>query len=117
MNRPSFGRRVAPQPAWPQAPAKPGAPATAAPDEVRVAADVPPVDCAASTEAELLAWKKQRTFTIPWKQICLIATLCFGLAAFVLPAGINRAVNWLLYVLTAMSFWIWFKGRRARAKA
>ncbi len=68
-------------------------------------------------DEELLAWKRQRTFTIPWKQICLIATLCFGLASFVLPAGINSAVNWVLYALTAISFYVWYTQRRARLKA
>jgi len=67
-------------------------------------------------DKELLAWKQQRRFTIPWKQICLMGSICFGLASFILPGSVNGAVNWLLYALTAMSFWIWFKGRRARAK-
>jgi hypothetical protein len=45
-----------------------------------------------------------------------MASICFGIASFVLPDDVNRSINWLLYGLTAMSFWVWFKGRRARAK-
>ena len=68
-------------------------------------------------DEELLAWKRQRRFMIPWKQVCLMASICFGFASFVLPASVNGAVNWMLYALTAMSFLVWFKGQRARAKA
>jgi hypothetical protein len=70
----------------------------------------------ASVDDELRAWQQQRSFTIPWKQLCLMASICFGLASFVLPENVNAGVNWLLYGLTAMSFWVWFKGRLARAK-
>jgi hypothetical protein len=76
----------------------------------------PPEDDASSVDDEVLAWKAQRSFTIPWKQLCLMASICFGIASFVLPDDVNRSINWLLYGLTAMSFWVWFKGRRARAK-
>jgi hypothetical protein len=72
---------------------------------------------ASPVDDELRAWKQQRSFTMPWKQLCLMASICFGVASFVLPENVNAAVNWLLYGLTAMSFWVWFKGRRARAKA
>jgi hypothetical protein len=33
-----------------------------------------------------------------------MASLCFGLASFVLPDKTNDVVNWLLYGLMAISF-------------
>jgi hypothetical protein len=116
MNRASFGRRGASQAAR--------APAFVAP-VVRHERTVPvsqpdsgfPLAPDASVDDEVRAWKAQRSFTIPWKQLCLSASVCFGIASFVLPDNVNAAVNWLLYGLTAMSFWVWFKGRRARAKS
>jgi hypothetical protein len=87
------------------------------PVRVRVDTDSSPEHDAFSVDDEVRAWKAQRSFTIPWKQLCLMASICFGIASLVLPANVNAGVNWLLYGLTAMSFWVWFKGRRARAKS
>ncbi|HEX3943224.1 MAG TPA: hypothetical protein VHW69_03970 [Rhizomicrobium sp.] len=118
MNRSSFGLRGASQAA--------PAPTVAVPVirgarpaqvSLRVGADSAPEDDASSVDDDVRAWKAQRSFTIPWKQLCLMASICFGIASFVLPDDVNRGVNWLLYGLTAMSFWVWFKGRRARAKS
>jgi hypothetical protein len=66
--------------------------------------------------AELREWKAQRAFVIPWRQISLMASLCFGLGSFVLPDSVSDYVNWLLYGLSAMSFYVWFSQRRAKKK-
>ena len=65
--------------------------------------DVPP----AYVDHELEAWKqarKQRS-RIPWTQLNLMASLCFGVASFVLPDSVNDNVDWLLYALMAASFY------------
>ena len=115
MDRRSFGRRAVSQPAAPHAiPAMPA---------FRVAAvsvaTLPPEPAAANTSSvddELDEWKQQRRFKVPWSQVCLMASICFGIGSLVLPDDVNRAVNWLLYGLTAMSLYAWYTGRRARAK-
>ncbi len=112
MNRPSFGRR----PQCKQAQAEPAA--LHAPSELpveqpfslEIETGVP------SVEQELRAWKRTRSFKIPWRQLSLMASLCFGIASFVLPDSVNDSVNWVLYGLMAMSFCAWFSGRRAKAK-
>ena len=71
---------------------------------------------APSLEQELQAWKQARSFKVPWRQLYLMASICFGLASFLLPASVNDGVDWLLYGLMAMSFYAWFSGRRAKAK-
>lgn len=70
----------------------------------------------ASIDDELNAWKQQRGFRLPWKQLYLMASICFGVGSLVLPDDVNRAVNWLLYGLTAMSLYAWYTGRRTRTK-
>lgn len=40
---------------------------------------------------------------VPWRQVALMASLCFGVAAFVLPDSINEKLHWILYGLVAMS--------------
>lgn len=54
-------------------------------------------------DQELEDWKRARRWQPPWRQIALTASLCFGIAAFVLPDGVNDAVEWLLYGLSAVS--------------
>jgi hypothetical protein len=118
MDRPVFGRGSAPQPlratGFGRATAS-GQPRL--PLRVNLDPGPPAGDGVPSLDEELRTWKKQRSVVIPWKQICLTATLCFGIGSFVLPASVNGAVNWLLYGLTAMSAYAWFKARRARAKS
>ncbi|MCP5410874.1 MAG: hypothetical protein H6924_01805 [Alphaproteobacteria bacterium] len=74
-----------------------------------------PIDWSAS-DPELDAWKQARRGggMIPWRQMSLMASLCFGIASFVLPDDVNRTVNWLLYGLMAVSF---IAGIRKRNKA
>lgn len=60
-----------------------------------------------SVDEELEAWKKSRKgFTIPWRQLSLMASLSFGIASFVLPASVNRNVDYLLYALAGISLYV-----------
>ncbi|HEY7978467.1 MAG TPA: hypothetical protein VID67_09755 [Rhizomicrobium sp.] len=69
-----------------------------------------------SLDDELREWKRNRKagFQMPWRQISLMASLCFGIASFVLPDKTNDAVNWLLYGLMAISFAAGISRRRRR---
>ena len=40
---------------------------------------------------------------MPWRQIALMASLCFGIASFVLPDSLNDQLDWVLYGLMALS--------------
>jgi hypothetical protein len=113
MDRRSFGRRGVSQSV-----ASRVAPARASADDfVAPAATVQPESIHTfSVEDELDAWKQQRRYKVPWKQLCLMASICFGVGSLVLPDDVNRAVNWLLYGLMAMSLYAWYIGRRTRAK-
>jgi hypothetical protein len=42
---------------------------------------------------------------VPWRQVALMASLCFGVAAFVLPDSVNETLHWILYGLVAMSLY------------
>ncbi|HEY0265192.1 MAG TPA: hypothetical protein VGC16_00475, partial [Rhizomicrobium sp.] len=67
-----------------------------------------------ATDAELQQWRKTRKpLPLPWRQISLMAGLCFGLASFVLPADVNKAADWVLYALMAASFYASWRKRRA----
>lgn len=72
-------------------------------------------------DEELQAWKAERRRAhltrIPWRQLSLMASLCFGIAAFVLPDSVNDWVDWLLYGLMGASFIAGFVGRRRKAAA
>jgi hypothetical protein len=67
-----------------------------------------------SPDEELLAWTKARkqSFRIPWRQVSLMASLCFGIASFVLPDTLNDNIQWLLYALAAASLYGGFAKRR-----
>ncbi|MBS0273814.1 MAG: hypothetical protein JSR55_05305 [Proteobacteria bacterium] len=71
---------------------------------------------APSLDDELREWKRNRKsgFQIPWAQLSLMASLCFGIASFVLPDGTNEVVNWLLYALMAVSFIAGISRRRRK---
>lgn len=64
-----------------------------------------------SVEQELEEWKRARKYRAPWRQISLIASLSFGIASFVLPSTLDDVVQWVLIVLSAMSFTAWATGR------
>ena len=78
---------------------------------------VAPKSAPSAFDEELLAWKQARKRQIPWGALSLMASLCFGIASFVLPDSINNMVNLLLYALSAMSFWVWFSKRREKRRA
>ncbi len=117
-NRPAFGRRGVAGPA-PQAPqgarpapaiaAAPAAPDAASAADILLAPAIDPVD------RELEEWKRSRKRApFPWRPFYFMASLCFALASFVLPASINDAVQWPLYALAAVSFYIGIANRRRR---
>jgi hypothetical protein len=80
-------------------------------DRPAAKADSPPLD------EELDAWKKSRKsgFKIPWRQLSLMASLCFGIASFALPSSVNDNVQWLLYALMGASLYAGFSKRRRGA--
>ena len=107
MSQRAFGRRPQTQ----RARAPENIPAAfqrkiAAFDEVAVEEPPPPELQPSAVDPELQEWKKSRKgFTIPWRQMSLMASLCFGAASLVLPASVNENVDYLLYALTAMSLY------------
>lgn len=53
----------------------------------------------------------KRKFKMPWRQVVLTASLCFGIGALVLPDTINDDLSWLLYGLMAISGYVGFSNR------
>jgi len=49
---------------------------------------------------------------MPWRQLSLMAGLCFGIGSFVLPDSVNGVTDWVLYGLMAMSFIAGLSGKR-----
>ena len=68
-----------------------------------------------SVDEELRQWKQARKhgFKIPWRQLSLMASLCFGIASFVLPDSVNSNVQWLLFALMGASLYAGVTKRRA----
>lgn len=122
----SFGRRPAPQSAArPLAQKRPMqssdglfAKAQAEAAAAAHAAMLPPTTGDKALDIELAEWKATRknAFKLPWRQLSLMASLCFGIASFVLPESINDAVNWALYALMGISFVVGVTGKK-KAKA
>jgi len=56
---------------------------------------------------ELREWKQARKqhSRIPWRQLALMASLCFGIASLVLPDSVNENLDWVLYGLMAASLY------------
>ena len=122
----SFGRRTTPQPL--RAEPKRDGPA---PGAKPVFADTPnlapafagtPADELARLHKEIVSpsanneWREreqpgERKFKVPWRQVALMAALCFGIASFVLPDTINDDLDWLLYGLMAISGYVGFSNR------
>jgi hypothetical protein len=67
---------------------------------------------------ELREWKRARGkgHKIAWRQLSLMAGLCFGIASFVLPAWLNSTVQWPLYGLAAMSFYVGLRKKKGARK-
>jgi hypothetical protein len=117
-NRQGFGRRIDPQAAnKPPQSAVPAQPAAAPPNATGAAA-ASPISAfeEPSVDSELRAWKQARgsRFKMPWSQLSLMASLCFGIASFVLPDSVNSNVDWLLWGLAIMSGWVWYSNRRKK---
>ena len=108
-SRRTFGRRAVPQApapcAMPQAPSRPVEP---------IPSSLSPDVSLASIDDEIAAWKAARgpVIPFPWRQLLLMAGLCFGIASFVLPATVNDAVQWPLYALTAISLYVGLRKRK-----
>jgi len=64
-------------------------------------------------DEELRQWKRARrqAYKIPWRQLTLMASLCFGIAAFVLPDTISSTLDWLLYGMMAVGFYAGLRRR------
>jgi hypothetical protein len=111
-SRRTFGRRPVPQPPVPRA-------VTQAPDHPLepLLSSLSPHATLASVDDEIAAWKAARGSVIPfpWRQLSLMAGLCFGIASFVLPDTVNDAVQWPLYVLTAISLYVGLRKRKNRS--
>lgn len=69
-----------------------------------------------SLDQELREWKKSRSFEIPWRQLSIMASLCFGIGSFVLPDSVNDTVHYVLYALAGLSLYAGFRKRRAAAQ-
>jgi hypothetical protein len=96
-SQPAFGRRRKAQ-----------APPPAPRDGYRPA----PPPQAEPADAELEAWKQARRFVFPWRQVSLMAGLCFAVASFVLPDNVSDVFVWILYGLSGASFYAGWRGRR-----
>jgi hypothetical protein len=120
----TFGRRSAARPtptakaAIAKGPAKATAagidklfPTIAAPAATRSIASLGPGE---GVSPELAEWKAERkqAFRMPWRQLSLMAGLCFGVGSFVLPDSVNGVTDWVLYGLMAMSFIAGLSGKR-----
>jgi hypothetical protein len=121
-NRQAFGRRIDPQaraapvvprvePVAPSMTALFGSAQEKSPAPIAVQAEAP------SVEQELEEWKRsrKRAFKMPWHQLSLMASLCFGIGSFVLPDSVNDNVEWLLWGLSAVSAFVWFTNRKKKA--
>jgi hypothetical protein len=66
--------------------------------ESDVAADI-------SIDEELREWIliRRKNFRLPWRQVSLMASVCFGIGSFVLPASVNQAVQWPLLGFSVLS--------------
>jgi hypothetical protein len=85
--------------------------------EQPAASSLPPPDhpVARQFDEELRQWKRARrqAYKIPWRQLILMASLCFGIAAFVLPDTISSTLDWLLYGMMAVGFYAGLRQRRS----
>jgi hypothetical protein len=121
VNHPSFGRRVT-QSQSPMARTKVEADeqgGNAASGRAALESPLQPFPASPnlpSVEQELLEWRQGRQgFKVPWRPLSLMASLCFGIASFVLPDSVNDNVQWLLYALMAASLYAGFSKRRRQA--
>jgi hypothetical protein len=109
-SRHTFGRRPVPQPPVPRA-------VTQAHPLEPLLSSLSPDATLASVDDEIAAWKAARgpVIPFPWRQLSLMAGLCFGIASFVLPSTVNDAVQWPLYALTAVSLYVGLRKRKNKS--
>ncbi len=112
----TFGRRTTPQPLRVKprrdAPALDVAPVfagTSAAELARLHKEI--VSPSANNEWREREQPAERKFKVPWRQVALMASLCFGIASFVLPDTINDDLDWLLYGLMAISAYVGLSNR------
>jgi hypothetical protein len=115
VNERTFGRRADQQPRYRQAKSEIEVAASKATSTLLSVS--PPSSLEMTTpspDEELLAWTKARkqNFTIPWRQVSLMASLCFAIASLVLPDTLNDNIQLLLYALAAASLYGGFARRR-----
>jgi len=69
-------------------------------------------------EDDLQDWKlaRKHNFTLPWRQISLMAALCFGIASLLLPDSVNDSVQWLIYALASASLYAGICNRGRKTK-
>jgi hypothetical protein len=64
-----------------------------------------PVLAADPLDEELENWNRSRRRPpFPWRSFAWMMSLCFGAAAFILPDSVNEAVRYILYAITAITF-------------
>ncbi len=110
VNQTTFGRRTTPS--------RPPARATDVRDPVRPASNFARSEQVAEQSSALLMhiasppiddefheWKKarKRHSGLPWRQLALMASVCFGVASLVLPDSVSDTLDWVLYGLMAAS--------------
>jgi len=93
MSEPSFGRRT-------QAAPLPLMRKTIRPAPIPATPAAPP-----SVDDEIRQWKKSRGLSRHLRPVALTASLCFGIASFVLPKAVNDEVQYPLYALSAASLY------------
>jgi len=111
-NQTTFGRRAAPQrqllrTAETSGPVPPIAKSVFG-DESADRSPITPREITVShVDHELREWKQARKqhSRIPWRQLALMASLCFGIASLVLPDSVNENLDWVLYGLMAASLY------------
>ena len=69
---------------------------------------------APSIDDEVKEWKKTRGFTFPLKMVAVMASICFGIGSFALPAAVTEWAQWPLYALSSASLYLGFGRRKAK---
>jgi hypothetical protein len=118
VNEPTFGRRTALQRQSLRATAKldPAPPITKsvfAGDSVDQSSVAQWKTASPDVDDGLQEWKRGRKHRskIFWRQLALMASLCFGIASLVLPDSVNDILDWTLYALMAASLYAGLSGR------
>jgi len=110
MAHKAFGRRDNPNRRIAVQPQAPCPPEDALPVRT-VSIERVPESEAPDVDEELRAWKIERSrtrpFQVAWGPLSLMASLCFGIASFVLPDSLNDNFGTLLDVLSALAFFAW----------